>query len=161
MSEEQNTPWSGDEDFDAEKAKTLVKNLREDIAKLKADKQTLANERDSALADVETAEAEFGTLKTQYDELQANFDAQVNEVNNLSSLRTKENMLIEAGLPRDYTKFVIGDTEDEWSEAVKNLIELRGESKQEDAQERRPDPAQAATPDYDEKALLAAQLFGD
>ena len=45
--EDSQKPWE-DEEFDAEKAWTLIQNLRGDIRTLKADKANLTAERDTA-----------------------------------------------------------------------------------------------------------------
>lgn len=152
---EQQKPWE-DGEFDAEKAWTLIQNLRGDVDRLKADKAALAQERD------ETAKARDEATKT-VEELQATVQltddavkSKESELSELSTIRTKENLLIDAGLPRKYAPQVVGDDEEAWKNAVQSLAELRGEA----PQERRLDPAQAADPAEPSADAVAKQFFG-
>lgn len=137
-------PWGDDENFDAEKAWSLIQNLRKD-------KEALTKERDEALGKI-------GAKDEQIEELQATVqltDDTVKEKEKenaeLSELRTKEGLLYDAGLDRKYVHQVVGDDEDAWQSSVQNLLELRGKA----AQDSAPNPAQAAgspEPSLDETA---------
>lgn len=155
MNTDQQKPWE-DGEFDAEKAWTLIVNLRGDVDRLKADKQSITQERDDA------AKARDESAKA-VEELQATVQltddavkAKEGEFSELTTLRTKENLLIDAGLPRKYAPQVVGDDEEAWTTSVQNLKELRGET----SQERRPDPAQAADPAEPSADAVAKQFFG-
>lgn len=58
----------------------------------------------------------------------------------VSALRSKEALLVDAGLPRDLADNIVGDDEDAWKASVERFAALRGEVRQ----ERTPDPAQQA-----------------
>ena len=74
----------------------------------------------------------------------------------VSALRSKEALLVDAGLPRDLADNIVGDDEDAWKASVERFAALRGEVRQ----ERTPDPAQAAAPQIDERTALANRIFG-
>mgnify|MGYP006968054725 FL=1 len=79
------------------------------------------------------------------------------ELEQVSTLRTKEALLVDAGLPRDLADLVVGSDEDALKTSVERLAALRGPGV---AQDRRPDPAQAASVETDPRAALAEQIFG-
>lgn len=157
MTEQQTTPpWGTPEEFNPEKAWSLIQGLRADKEQLQAAKDSLTQERDTALG-------ELGQRDKTIEELQATVQltddvvkSKEKDYSDLSTLRAKENLLIDAGLPRKYVSQVIGDDDEAWKTSVNDLLELRGPV----AQERHPDPAQAAEPQIDERAALAEQLFG-
>ena len=60
-------------------------------------------------------------------------------------------------LPRDLADLVNGSDEDALKTSVERLAALRGPGA---AQDRRPDPAQAASVETDPRAALAEQIFG-
>ena len=74
----------------------------------------------------------------------------------VSALRSKEALLVDAGLPRDLADNIVGDDEDAWKASVERCAALRGEVRQ----ERTPDPAQTAEPQIDERTALANRIFG-
>ena len=74
----------------------------------------------------------------------------------VSALRSKEALLVDAGLPRDLADNIVGDDEDAWKASVERFAALRGEVRQ----ERTPDPAQTAEPQIDERTALANRIFG-
>jgi len=153
MSDEQVKPWGDDSEFDAEKAWTLIQNLRGDLDRAKADKQSVAQERDAAIAERDAGVKAVEELRATVQLTDDLVKEKEREFSELSTLRTKENLLIDAGLPRKYAPQVIGDDEAAWNDSVKSLVELRGEA----GQERRPDPAQVAAPE--ESADDAARGF--
>ncbi|UEJ82648.1 hypothetical protein Bra3105_17745 [Brachybacterium halotolerans subsp. kimchii] len=153
---DQQKPWGDDSEFDAEKAWTLIQNLRGDVDRLKADKTALAQERDDA---VKARDESTKTVEELQATVQLTDDAvksKESELSELATIRAKENLLIDAGLPRKYAPQVVGDDEEAWKNAVQSLAELRGET----PQERRLDPAQAADPAEPSADAVAKQFFG-
>ena len=147
MTEQNQTPpWGDDANFDASKAWSLIQNLRAEVDGLKTAKTALTAERDDALAKVQA-------------ESDAQEDAEQRraELEQVSTLRTKEALLVDAGLPRDLADLVNGSDEDALKTSVERLAALRGPGA---AQDRRPDPAQAASVETDPRAALAEQIFG-
>lgn len=131
-----------DADFDSAKAKSLVTNLRADIAKLKEDQAALVAERDGIQEKLDGA-------NTTIEELQATVsltDSRVQEKEavllGIQTLREKEDLLEDSGLPRSYAKYVQGEDSDSWKTAVAELAELRGAGQSTFKQ----DPAQAPNP---------------
>ncbi len=166
MTEQQNTPpWGNDEDFNPEKAWALIQELRaqkndpeahQEFQRLKDENAVLKDERDNALGQVGQKEKTIEELQATVQLTDDTVKTRESELSEFNTLRTKENLLIDAGLPRKFASQVVGDDEDAWNDSVQNLVELRGGA----SQERRPDPAQAAEPQIDERAALAEQLFG-
>lgn len=118
-------PWE-DGEFDAEKAWTLIQNLRGDLDKAKAT-------RDEAVKNYETAQAAIKENETTIADLTATVqltDDTVKETEEKltasEQLHVKKDLLVEAGLPLSKAKFVIGNTEEEMREAVTELKELAG-----------------------------------
>lgn len=149
-------PWE-DGEFDAEKAWTLIQNLRGDVKALKADKEQLISERD-------TAQAESAQRQTKIDEMQATVQLaddtiaeKDKDLNGLKTLRAKENLLIDEGLPRSLAENIPGDDEEAWAAQIEKFT---SSFKTRERQERTPDPAQAAEPAVDERLALANQVFG-
>lgn len=153
---DQQKPWGDDTEFDAEKAWTLIQNLRGDNERLKSSAATVAEERDSALAEVKAHAGKVEELQATVQLTDDSVKAKEQEYASLNVLRSKENLLIDAGLPRKYAAQVIGDDEAAWNDSVNALAELRGAG----SQERRPDPAQVAEPAEPSDDAQAKQFFG-
>ena len=146
---DQQKPWGDDENFDADKAWTLIQNLRAERDQAKADRDALTRERDTLAARTSDLEA----AAQSKDAALAEKDRELLAAN---TLRAKENLLVDAGLPRDLASNVVGDDEEAWKNDVQRFAALRGEVRQ----ERTPDPAQAAAPQIDERTALANRIFG-
>ena len=101
-------------------------------------------------------EAGDGTTDQQFDDLGIPEQRRA-ELEQVSTLRAKEALLVDAGLPRDLADLVSGSDEDALKTSVERLAALRGPGA---AQDRRPDPAQAASVETDPRAALAEQIFG-
>lgn len=162
---EENTstpPWGSDEDFNPEKAWNLIQNLRSEKADLQNKMTTLNNEHSATLSTLSERDASI-------EELQANLEiseeaAKQAEADHqqLAALRTKENLLIKAGIPASYAGNVTGETEDDWAESVAQLAQLTSGAKKAPEPTPKPDPAQAATePVVDENTELANMIFGE
>lgn len=119
--ENQQTPWNG-ETYDSDKAWKLVVNLREERDKLKAK----LSERDTTIADQTKTISELQPLSDKVTKLSADLDSAVKSRDELERIRQKEQLLEAAGLPRNYTQFVIGSDEDEWRQSVNQLSDFRG-----------------------------------
>lgn len=147
--EDKKAPWS-EEDFDAERAWTLVQNLREENRDLKAQ-----------MSDFHAIKAEVESLKTvvaQKDEALAEKTAELVQV---SSRATKERLLAERGLPSNILGALSGETEDEWTQMADMLKSLAGSGENKGFS---PDPVQSeakAQPSGDAARLaLAHKVFG-
>lgn len=154
--EDEKKPWEEGE-FDAEKAWTLIQNLKGDIKTLKADKVNLTTERD-------TAQQESTQRQTRIDELEAaavvaddTLSAKDKDLSDLQTLRAKEALLIEAELPLSLAENIPGDDEEAWAAQIEKFTTSL---KTRERQARTPDPAQAAEPAVDERLALANQVFG-
>lgn len=147
-------PWGSAEDFNPEKAWSLIQNLRSDLDSAKA-------ARASASTEAEAKAAELEKVRAEHDEFVKSAEASIAEraaeVEKINTLRSKELMLADAGLPRDYVDMVHGDSEDDIKTSVQRLSALRGTG---ETQDRRPDPAQVAEPVVDRREEAARQFFG-
>lgn len=155
MIEQQNTPpWGTPEEFNPEKAWNLIQGLRADKDQLQAAKDSLTQERDTALGELGQRDTTIEELKATVQLTDDTVKTKESELSEVNTLRTKENLLIDAGLPRKFAAQVIGDDDESWKTSVNDLLELRGGA----AQDRRPDPAQAA-PDKPADGDQAARNF--
>lgn len=144
-------PWGSDEDFNPDKAWTLIQNLRSEAASMKAASKELREKVDTLTADLKTATSqrdEALAASTQAAELLARETAG----------RTKDRLLTAAGLDAStYAPMLTGQDEEEWDEQVKNLVALRDERRT----RLKPDPAQSATtPAVDDRTAQAHAIFG-
>lgn len=153
-------PWERDgETFDAERAKTLVLNLRAEkenyqakLAAKTSEFEAIATERDGLKTQLETA---LATSK----ELEERAQTAVGELEALNLLRTKEQILTSKGLPADFADLLSGDNAEALDAAAERLAALRGSS------EPKPtpmpvDPAQSGAPATDPRQEYAEALFG-
>lgn len=151
-------PWEKEgETFDAEKAKALILNLRQDKHTLQERVSGLETERDTALT-------ERDGLQTQVDEQAATLQLANDDITDreskyqqLESLRVKENLLSDKGIPRSYATYIPDGDEEAITSAVEEFASLRGQG----SVSTQPDPAQVAEPPADERAALAQQVFGN
>lgn len=147
-------PWEKEGgEFNAEVAKNLILNLRNDKTQLQS-KLAEANEALSSRTKEldqanETIEEQKATLSLANDDLSAK-DEKLSE---LESLRSKEHLLIDKGLPLNLVRFIPSGDEDAMTSAVDDLLALRGT-----APSGVVDPAQVATP-ADDKNAQAMQFF--
>lgn len=145
-------PWGSDEDFDAEKAWNLIQNLRAEKAQLQTDKQALVTERDTALQTVQKHAAEIEGLQAAAKTERDTLTAEVGSFKGRTAQLAKETLALEAGLPRDFARFIVGDDEEAWKENATALAALR------DGGTPRVDPAQSAQGFDDDDALARAFL---
>lgn len=128
--DEAKPPWERDgEEFNPEKAWSLIQNLRNDLADAKTHRHQAATERDKSAAKTQE-------LSDLVDELKANLqlsedanNALQGDYDALTTLRIKEQILDEVGLPRKYAGNLSGDDEDAWRTSADELAELRGQGK--------------------------------
>lgn len=153
---DQQKPWGSDEEFDAEKAWTLIRNLREDVRQAKADKDAVVQERDAVVRERDQAVTRVAEFEQAGSVAADEKKAVEDQLRDERTLRAKEHLLVDAGLPRDLAQNLTGD-EEAWKNTVERFVALRGEV----TQDRRPDPAQAAAPQLDEREVLAKSIFGD
>ncbi|WP_421083109.1 capsid assembly scaffolding protein Gp46 family protein [Rothia nasimurium] len=153
-------PWEREgETFDAERAKTLLLNLRAEkenyqakLAAKTSELEALTTERDELKTQLETAQA---TAK----ELEEQSQATAGELQALNLLRAKEQILTSKGLPVDFADLLTGDDEQALEAAAERLSTLRGAT--DSAPAPMPaDPAQTGTPASDPRQEYAEALFG-
>ena len=138
MSDEQDTPDVQDEQ-DTPDAPD-VDALQAQIAELTKSNEALTTERDEYQAALQLSQDDVTAKELAYTEL--------------SNARTKENMLIDAGLPRSLAANIIGDTQEDWEKSVTAFAELKSSGT------KPRDPAQSAdnTPTND-PAAAARDFF--
>lgn len=154
-------PWEREgETFDAERAKTLLLNLRAEKenyqAKLTAktsELESLTTERDELKTQLETAQA---TAK----ELQEQVQQAAGELAALTLLRTKEQVLTRKGLPTDLADLLTGDDEEVLEAAADRLANLRTPNSVRPGTPMPPDPAQVGEPATDPRQEYAEAIFG-
>lgn len=149
-------PWE-DGEFDAEKAWTLIQNLKGDIKDLKADKSSLSSELAAAQKESEDRQTRIEELEAAAATADDTLSSKDKELTELQALRKKEALLHEAGLPLSLAENIPGDDEEAWTAQIEKFtssLNSRGR------QERTPDPAQAADPAIDERLEMANQVFG-
>lgn len=138
MSDEQDTPDVQDEQ-DTPDAPD-VDALQAQIAELTKSNEALTTERDEYQAALQLSQDDVTAKELAYTEL--------------SNARAKENMLIDAGLPRSLVANITGDTKEDWEKSVTAFAELKSSGT------KPRDPAQAAdnTPTND-PAAAARDFF--
>lgn len=137
-------PWGSDEDFNPEKAWNLITNLRDEVGSLKTARQ-------EALDQVSEREASIEELKATVQLTDDSVKQYQDELNGLKTTRAKEELLEQGGLPRNLSRYVIGEDEEAWKASVEELATLRGKPA------HQPDPSQSdgatpAPPSRDEQA---------
>lgn len=155
-------PWEeAGATFDAERAKTLILNLRAEKEELKAKLKVKAEELAEALTAKDAAQLELETAKTAATELEQKLTQTTGELTAANLLRTKERILTEKGLPADMADFLTGEDDEALAAAADRLAALRptGEGKPQD--DNRPDPAQQSASATDERTEWASALFGN
>ena len=153
---DQQKPWGDNENFDADKAWTLIQNLRAERDQAKADRTAALTERDALARERDALNGRVAEFEA---DVQAKADALASkdrEIADALTLRAKENLLIDAGLPRSLAPSVVGDDEAAWQNTVQQFAQLRGDVRQ----ERTPDPAQAANTTTPSEDAAAKAFFG-
>lgn len=148
MSESETTPPSDAAQPEATEATDWKAEARKWEARAKSNLSELEQSR-SALSATEAAAQQAAKA---LEEREA-------ELANISAVRTKEALLVDAGLPRDLAANVVGDDEDAWKASVERFVSLREGARN----ERLPDPAQSveatvADPKQDAAAFFNALL---
>ena len=154
-------PWEREgETFDAERAKTLLLNLRaekeEYQAKLAAktsENEALSSERDELKTQLETAQATVQELEVKAQSVADEFGA-------LKLLRTKEKVLTSKGLPTDLADLLTGEDKEVLEAAADRLANLRGPDTGRIGTPMPPDPAQVGEPATDPREEYAEAIFG-
>lgn len=136
------------ENQSAEPAQQDGTDWKAEARKWEARAKANLSELEQARTSLTSAEAAAQQAQQAASELEAQL-AQV------SALRSKEALLVDAGLPRDLADNIVGDDEDAWKASVERFAALRGEVRQ----ERMPDPAQQATNAPDDPNKEAAAFF--
>lgn len=154
-------PWEKNgEEFDAEKAWTLIQNLRSEKSELQSKLQTVADERDSAFGEREKVSTEVEQLKANLQLMEDDLSAKDKDISKIQTLRTKENALIERGLPRHLAQYIPDGDEEQITSAIEDFTSIRGHQVGEVLP---PNPAQVAdesTSADGDKEAAAKKFFG-
>lgn len=148
------TPSEGDKQGGTNKQSSVIADLQAKI-------QALTAERDEAVKKADTSATELEETKAALQLSEEAAKTAEAEHAELSTLRSKEGLLLDAGLPRTLAANLVGETEDDWKASVETFTSLRGESK-DTTPEKKPDPAQSSdlnntTPTED---AVAKAFFG-
>ena len=114
VQDEQDTPDAPDVDA-----------LQAQIAELTKSNEALTTERDEYQAALQLSQDDVTAKEQAFTEL--------------SNTRAKENMLIDAGLPRSLTANIVGETKEDWEKSVAAFAELKSSGTK-----PKRDPAQSA-----------------
>lgn len=146
-------PWGSDEEFDPEKAWTLIENLRKEVGTIKADRDHLkakAQEiEDAKLGEKERAE------KTATEATQRAAKAEADA----ARLR----VALKKGLTETQAKRLVGESEEDLEKDADELLESFKKEEDDDAPRRprerlRPGAAPGAEPEKSDPASLAAEV---
>lgn len=141
-----------DSEFDSDRAKRLVTNLRDEIAELKQELSEYKTTATTATERVKTLEEENTSFKEQL----ATRDKELQE-------SVKKNLLSARGLPTNLISALAGESEEDWTEMADMLASLRGESGAGKDDGYKPDPVQSAkdsAPAGDAEKIAEAKALG-
>lgn len=147
----ENPPWGDEENFDAERAWSLIKNLRTEKEGLKlrleekdeehrGELDSLKKDLDQRDSAIEEIRSKLGTVEKEYEAREGEVSSLKNDLLSRDSVIRKQSLLSDAGIPLDYVDNVTGADEDAWKESVTRLAALTNAS----GAQRVPDPVQAA-----------------
>ena len=129
VQDEQDTPDSPDVDA-----------LQAQIAELTKSNEALTTERDEYQAALQLSQDDVTAKEQAFTEL--------------SNTRAKENMLIDAGLPRSLVANITGDTKEDWEKSITAFSELKSSG-----EKPKRDPAQSADNSPTNDPAAAAREF--
>lgn len=133
-----------------------IEPAQQDGTDWKAEARKLEARAKANLSELEQARTSLTSAEAAAQQAQQAASEREAQLAQVSALRSKEALLVDAGLPRDLADNIVGDDEDAWKASVERFAALRGEVRQ----ERTPDPAQTAEPQIDERTALANRIFG-
>lgn len=144
-------PWGDEENFDADRAWTLIQNLRAEKEDLRVRFTADLEERDRRIAEKEQEISQTASSISDFQDkissLEKDLETRTTELGNArgdlgarDAMITKQRLLNEAGIPLDYVDNVTGDDEEAWTASVERLQSLAQTSGSQGA----PDPVQAA-----------------
>lgn len=129
VQDEQDTPDAPDVDA-----------LQAQIAELTTSNEALTTERDEYQAALQLSQDDVTAKEQAFTEL--------------SNTRAKENMLIDAGLPRSLVANITGDTKEDWEKSITAFSELKSSG-----EKPKRDPAQSADNSPTNDPSAAAREF--
>ena len=129
VQDEQDTPDAPDVDA-----------LQAQIAELTKSNEALTTERDEYQAALQLSQDDVTAKEQAFTEL--------------SNTRAKENMLIDAGLPRSLVANITGDTKEDWEKSITAFSELKSSG-----EKPKRDPAQSADNSPTNDPSAAAREF--
>jgi hypothetical protein len=127
---DQTPPWG--DDFDAERAWTLIQNLRGEKSALQTERDELRTERDSLQTERETREAEATSATERATKAERELHV--------------ERALRKHKVPDDLVDLVRGDTEEEVLAMAERLAKFATPEKQEPEEEEKEEPAAPQLP---------------
>lgn len=138
MSDEQDAPDVQDEQDTLDAPD--VDALQAQIAELTKSNEALTTERDEYQAALQLSQDDVTAKEQAFTEL--------------SNTRAKENMLIDAGLPRSLVANITGDTKEDWEKSITAFSELKSSG-----EKPKRDPAQSADNSPTNDPSAAAREF--
>lgn len=147
---EPKAPWDGAE-FDEERARTLVANLRGEVKQLKAD-----------LAEAKSQASRVSTLEAEVADLTKSLADKDADLARAAAESTKKALLAERGLDPAFMSALSGDDEESWTQMADLIASVRGEGKSDANSVVTPDPVQAAMdaqPSGDAARMALAEKF--
>lgn len=137
-------PWGDEENFDADRAWTLIQNLRAEKEELRTRHTAELEEK---VQELDTLNKELATAREDLEAAQGGIETRDGEISTLKSdlgareaVITKQRLLNEEKIPLEYVENVTGDDEEAWKASVKRLSSLATAF----GDQRSPDPVQAA-----------------
>ena len=126
MADEQNADTQDNQETpDVDALQARIAELTEENEALTKSNEELTTERDEFEASLQLSQDDVAAKDKAYAEL--------------SNTRAKENLLIDAGLPRTLAANITGETEDDWAKSVKAFSDLKASG-----ETPKRDPAQSA-----------------
>lgn len=129
--------------------------LQAKITELTEANTALTEERDGYQATLQLSQDDVTAKERALSELTNTLTAKERAFTELSNMRTKENLLIDAGLPRALAANITGDTEDDWKQSISLFSDLKASG-----EKPKRDPAQSGdnTPTSDPDTI-AREFF--
>lgn len=150
MPENTNPPWGSDEDFNPEKAWTLIQNLRAEVRETKATAESAVTERDNYASQIEELQATVQLTDDTAKEYEGNLAKE-------QFGRKFDRLAYERNIPLDIASTISAETEEDAIAKLDSLAEWRGKQ---EPQARTPDPAQVAEPTGPNADDVGREFFG-
>ena len=155
MSKNENT-GTQEQDQAAEQADAPQEETAKPDTDWKAEARKWEARAKQNLSDLDQTRNDLNAAQTAAEEAKQAIEDRDRQIATVSALRTKEALLVDAGLPRDLADNVVGDDEQAWQASVERFAALRGSERA----PRSPNPAQTADTPTPSKDDAARSFFG-